>query len=110
MSGLIFALSVAGVGFIAMVALYAGRMSPRSESASNVGFLMMSGWSALAPNVQVYNCIINVLGLTTAFCRVSDVKVTLAETIAAILPSARPSVFLCPVISSASEQPSKNLI
>jgi hypothetical protein len=43
MPGLIFAHSVVGVGFIAMVALYAGSMSPRSGSASNVGYLRMSG-------------------------------------------------------------------
>ncbi len=50
MPGLIFAHSVVGVGF-AMVVLYAGKMSPRSGSASDVGLLIMSGWSALAPNM-----------------------------------------------------------
>ncbi len=55
MPGLISAHSVVGVDFIAMVALYAGRMSPRSGSASNIGNLIMSGWSALAP--IIHNCI-----------------------------------------------------
>jgi hypothetical protein len=57
MQELIFANSLVGVGFIAMVALYVGRMSPRSGSASKVGYLIMSGWSAHFPSMQVHNCI-----------------------------------------------------
>ncbi len=52
-----FAHSVGVYGYIAVVALYAGRMSPRSGMVSNAGGQEGCGKVTLAPIMQVHNCI-----------------------------------------------------
>ena len=52
-----FAHSVDVYGYIAVVALYAGRMSPRNGMVSNAGGQEGCGKLTLAPIMQVHNCI-----------------------------------------------------
>ncbi len=83
-------------GYIAMGALFARRMSPRSGLVSNAGGLEGCRTLTQAPIIQVHNCILGWQGVDICILLGPCVcKLILAETIASISLSTRPDVMLC---------------